>query len=209
MEKKITIAEEVRCIKRSFRLMMNGVTSMSMREKGANYKLNWGATLAMLKNKANEIGNNYELAIALWKENVRECKILAIMIMPHNMMTSKLADEWMEQSLTQEIVELSSFYLYQYIDDASLKAIQWISSENELYQVAGYNILSRLFMNNHTLNEEETARFITQLVKALQEGTFMVKKTAFLCLQHFSDLGNEFEDKIKVVHNQLNSFFFN
>jgi hypothetical protein len=208
MEKEITIAEEVRCIKRSFRLMMNGVTSMSMREKGANYKLNWGATLAMLKNKANEIGNNYELAIALWKENVRECKILAIMIMPHNMMTSKLADEWMEQSLTQEIVELSSFYLYQYIDDAKLKAVEWISSENELYQVAGYNILSRLFMNNTILNEDEVIRFITMLAKALQEGSFMVRKAAFLCSQHFSDLGSEFEDKIKVVHNQLNLDFF-
>ena len=76
------INEKVKEIKRSFRLMMDGVASQSMREKGLNYHVNWGASIPMLKQKAAEIGKDYNLSIALWKENVRECKILATMIMP-------------------------------------------------------------------------------------------------------------------------------
>ena len=74
--------QQIKEIKQSFRLMMDGMVAASMRNKGVDYKLNWGATLPRLKAKADEIGQNYDLAIALWKENVRECKILATMLMP-------------------------------------------------------------------------------------------------------------------------------
>ena len=49
------INEKVKEIKRSFRLMMDGVASQSMREKGLNYHVNWGASIPMLKQKAAEI----------------------------------------------------------------------------------------------------------------------------------------------------------
>ena len=41
--------EKVREIKRSFRQLMNGVTSQSMREKGLSYKINWGVAYTDLK----------------------------------------------------------------------------------------------------------------------------------------------------------------
>ena len=81
------IDERIKEIKQSFRQMMDGAVAQSMREKGVDYKLNWGATLPRLKEMAEEIKGEpnmstddcYHLAIALWKENVRECKILATM----------------------------------------------------------------------------------------------------------------------------------
>lgn len=45
-------SEQVKQIKRSFRLFMNGVTAASMRSKGLNYKINWGVQLPDLKRMA-------------------------------------------------------------------------------------------------------------------------------------------------------------
>ncbi len=93
------IHDVVNEIKQSFRLMMDGAVAQSMRDKGLNYHLNWGATLPRLQAKAEEIrllvigsrllvndsslptlhSSLYDLSIALYKENVRECKILASM----------------------------------------------------------------------------------------------------------------------------------
>ena len=81
------INSQVKDIKQSFRQMMDGAIAKSMRDKGVGYKLNWGATLPRLREMADELVNvqcpiahdRYDLAIALWKENVRECKILATM----------------------------------------------------------------------------------------------------------------------------------
>ena len=40
---------KLRKIKQSFRLYMNGNASRSMREKGVEYKLNWGVPIPTLK----------------------------------------------------------------------------------------------------------------------------------------------------------------
>ena len=57
------IQSQVKEIKQSFRQMMDGAVAQSMRNKGVDYKLNWGATLPRLREKADEIGKNYDLAI--------------------------------------------------------------------------------------------------------------------------------------------------
>ena len=116
------INQQIKEIKQSFRQMMDGMVATSMRQKGLQYKLNWGATLPRLKAKADEIGKNYDLAVALWKENVRECKILATMLMPADEVLPEVIDIWMEQTDCQEIAEQASFNLYQYLPYAADKA---------------------------------------------------------------------------------------
>ena len=138
--------QQIKEIKQSFRLMMDGMVAASMRNKGVDYKLNWGATLPRLRDKAEEYGKNYDLAIALWKENVRECKLLATMIMPADEVLPEVIDIWMEQIETQEIAEQAAFNLFQYLPFAADKAYTWIASDKELYQLCGFHILSRLFM---------------------------------------------------------------
>ena len=94
--------EKIKQIKQSFHLYMNGVAAQSMREKGADYKVNWGIDLLSLRKIAKDYGKDYDLAIALWKENSRECKILATYIMPSEKMLADVADIWLEQIPTQE-----------------------------------------------------------------------------------------------------------
>ena len=43
------INSQVKEIKQSFRQMMDGSVAKSMRDKGVEYKLNWGATLPRLQ----------------------------------------------------------------------------------------------------------------------------------------------------------------
>ena len=49
------LQEKLKEIKQSLRLYMNGVTAQSLREKGLNYHLNWGASLQHLQEMAAEI----------------------------------------------------------------------------------------------------------------------------------------------------------
>jgi hypothetical protein len=185
--------QQIKEIKQSFRLMMDGMVAASMRNKGVDYKLNWGATLPRLEAKAEEIGKNYDLAIALWKENVRECKILATMIMPPDEMLPEVADIWMEQTSTQEIAEQAAFNLYQHLPYAPEKAYRWIASDNELYQLCGFHILSRIFMRGETPNERGINELIDQAIAAIQGSGLGVRKVAMNCLQRFSELGLVYE----------------
>ncbi|MBR6194222.1 MAG: DNA alkylation repair protein [Prevotella sp.] len=181
--------EKIKEIKQSFRLMMDGSVAQSMRDKGVDYHLNWGVTLPRLREKADEIGKNYDLAIALWKENVRECKILATMIMPPDVILPEVVDIWMEQTETVEIAEQASMNLYQYLPYAPMKAFEWMASDKDLYQLCGFHVLSRLFMNGQEPNERGINEFLDQAQVALQSQNVTVRKAALNSLNRFADLG--------------------
>lgn len=193
----MTIQEQVKEIKQSFRLLMDGKTAQSMREKGVQYKLNWGASIPMLREKAEEIRNDwdrpYDLAIALWKEDVRECKILATMLMPANEVLPEVIDIWMEQMPSQEMAEQASFNLFQHLPFAARKAYEWMASDKELYQLCGFLVLTRLFMNGQEPNERGINEYIDQLVAALQGSSLAVRKAAMQSVQRFSELGLVYE----------------
>lgn len=186
------IHQKVKDIKQSFRLTMDGATAQSMRDKGLDYKLNWGTTLPRLKEMAHDLkagtDDNYDLAIALWKEDVRECKILATMLMPAEKMPPEVADIWMEQTTHLEIAEQAAFNLYQHLPYAADKAFQWLASENDLTQICGYHTLSRLFRRQMEPNERGINEFIDQAISALKSNNIHLKKAAMASLQHFAGL---------------------
>ena len=202
------INQQIKEIKQSFRQMMDGMVATSMRQKGLQYKLNWGATLPRLKAKADEIGKNYDLAIALWKENVRECRILATMLMPPDEVLPEVIDIWMEQIDCQEIAEQASFNLYQYLPYAADKAYTWMASDKELYQLCGFHILSRLFMNGQEPNERGINEFIDQALSALEGNSLMVKKAAMNAMMRFAELGLVYERLAKSALKRANLEFF-
>ena len=201
------VNSQVKAIKQAFRLMMDGAVAQSMRQKGLDYHLNWGATLPRLREMADEYGKNYELAIALWKENVRECKILATMIMPAEKVLPEVIDIWMEQTPTTEIAEQAAFNLYQYLPYAPEKAYTWIASDRELCQLCGFHILSRLFMNGQEPNERGINEFIDQALAALQGESMIVRKAAMMAMQRFANLGLVYQRLAKNAIKTINLDF--
>jgi len=212
------INDIVKEIKQSFRQMMDGSVAQSMRDKGLNYHLNWGATLPRLKAKAEEIKamfnvsclmfNVYDLAIALWKENIRECKILATMLMPPERMLPEVCDIWMEQMPSQEIAEQAAFNLWQYLPYAPEKAYQWIACDQEYYQLCGFHVLSRLFMNGQEPNERGINEYMDQALSAIQGPYMSVRKAAMQSMVHFAELGLVYERMAKSAMKSINLEFF-
>ena len=188
---------DIKEIKQSFRLMMNGVTAQSMRDKGSDYHVNWGAPLPMLRAKAKEIGKDYHLAIELWKEDVRECKILATMVMPAEEMPAEVVDIWMEQTRTQEMAEMASFNLYRFLPFAADKAYQWIASDKALYQLCGFSVLGRLFMEGREPNERGINEFLDQAATAIHSDSVAVRKAVVNSVLHFAELGLVYERMAK------------
>lgn len=181
-------------IKRSFRLLMNGPVSQSMREKGMDYKLNWGVSLPHLQEMAREYGKDRDLAIALWKEDIRECKILATLIMPANEMPRELVDVWMEQLHGQEMAEMLSFHLLQHLDFAPALAYEWMASDKDLYQLTAYHLLSRLFLRGQEPNERGINEFLDQAAVALQSDNLGLRHAAANCVTRFASLNNTYLD---------------
>lgn len=145
--------EIVRQIRKKLRLAMNGVVSTSMREKGIDYKINFGVSLPRLKTMATEFAPSAELASRLWKENVRELKILATLLYPASEFTAEQADEWVRQINNTELVEQFCMNLMQNTTFAKEVALRWIDASEEFVKLAGFILLTRLFMLKQDIDE--------------------------------------------------------
>lgn len=187
------INETHRQIKQSYRLLMNGVTAQSLREKGLDYHLNWGANLLHLREMAAEYEPSYDLALALWKDNIRESKILASMLMPPEEFPYDLAMLWIEQTLTQEIAEITAKNLYSKLFYAKDLALQLIAQPSLMLQLHGYCIMGSI----SELNDSEINEFLDQAISVLQEpvkeGNLPVKHAAMNAIRHFAYIDDEHE----------------
>ncbi len=191
MNENIKADDRVGEIKRSFRLIMNGVVAQSMREKGLHYRLNWGVDLPALKEISKKYGKDYGLAIALWKENIRECKILATLIMPAEEMRPEDVDAWISQTETVEIAEQASMNLYQYIPFVKNESLKWIASEDELRQLCGFHVLSRMFMKGFVPEKQVADEFLARAMSAICSKSLTVGKAAFASVVRFAGLNEQ------------------
>ena len=196
---KEEIESKIKELKRGFRLVMNGPASQSMREKGLDYRLNWGVPFIQLKQMAADLPHDYDFAIALWKEDIRECKILATLLMPHDKMPEEVAEIWMEQTHSQEMAEMQALNLYQYVSYAPKLAYRWMALDDTVKEICAYDILGRLFMKGQEPNERGINEFIDQAVTALKSPSAGLRHAAMNALTRFADLGLVFERLAKAA----------
>lgn len=183
--------EQLKDIKTQFRLAMNGAVSASMRRKGMDYRINFGIELPRLKEIAARYPKDHRLAQALWKEEVRESKILAALLQPVESFIPELADIWVEEMCHPEIAALTCMNLFQYLPYASGKAFEWIADERPYFQACGYYILAHLFAKGKVLNERSEDEYLDQAAAAVQSPPSLAQRAAWASLQKFVQGGAE------------------
>ena len=200
--------ENIRQIKKTFRLFMNGVTSRSMREKGLEYRVNWGIPLAQLKEIASGYDKSFNLASELWKDDVRECKILATMLMPADKMTHGLAEDWIKHTSSMEIAEMCALNLFQNLEDAHLLALRWLSSDNLMVRICAYHVLCRLIMKGFKPDDNQAGQILNSIHEALSGNNTALKHASVTCLTRFISISDGYSAMADSVLADLKTDIF-
>ncbi len=174
---------------------MNGITSRSMRDKGLSYKINFGVELPRLREMAKEWPVSYELAAALWKEDIRECRLLAAMLMPPGDFPEELADLWIEQMRFSEEAECTVLHLFSRLPYASSAAFRWIASDIPMQRLCGWLLLSRLFMTGAQPSPRDADEFLDHAHAELTGTHAALAHAARNAVLRFMALGEE-EDRL-------------
>ncbi|KAA6336495.1 hypothetical protein EZS27_015352 [termite gut metagenome] len=190
----MTLDEQLKDIKTQFRLFMNGVVSQSMREKGLNYKLNFGIELPRLKAIATAHEKSHKLAQTLWKEDIRESKILAGLLQPIDSFFPEIADIWVGDIRNIEIAEFTCMNLFQHLPYAPAKSFQWIADEREYVQTCGFLTIARLLSQKGDMTERTSDQFVDQALCAVHSDKYHVRNAAILAIRTF------------VAHSEANAF---
>ena len=181
----MTVNSQLKEIKTQLRLSMNGSASTIMRERGLKYKLNFGVELPRIKQIASQFDKDHDLAQALWKEDIRECKILAGLLQPIDTFFPEIMDIWIEAMSTVEIAEMTCMHLFQHLPYAPQKSLQLIANEGEYQQICGYLTIARLLTKKNDMTERAENELLDQAVVSFLGGSFAVRKAVMTALKKY------------------------
>ncbi|MBQ9284726.1 MAG: DNA alkylation repair protein [Bacteroidaceae bacterium] len=172
------VDEAIQAIKTDLRAAMNGVAAKSFRQSGTAYRLVYGVELPRLRSIAAEYKADRRLALALWNDNIRETRMLAVMLFPIEEFDADMADLWAE-ALRRDEAELAGLLVMDLLAAApyaSEKAFRWMADEREVLQLCGFLLMTRLFMQGAELSQTAEAEFLDQATATLPTDYLPLRK---------------------------------
>ena len=125
------------------RKQMNGAVADAMFYYGTRYGLNYGVSLPTVREIVAEAGKDHELALYLFKQQVRELKLAALHIADAEQISSATSSSWADGITTSELAEEAAFAMLSHCPSLNEIYDKWVKSENEFATYAALMALSR------------------------------------------------------------------
>jgi len=126
------------------KLLRNGDIADAMKRTGAEYKMNWGVSLVILRQIAKEFQPDHVLALKLWNKQWRETMILATLLDEPQKVTEEQMDFWTKSFENNETAEIASTHLWVKSKFAFAKALEWCRGKKHLVRFTGIHLIGRL-----------------------------------------------------------------
>lgn len=125
------------------RKQMNGAVLDTLRYYGSDYGLNYGVAIHSLRETARKTGRDDGFARFLYRQQVRELRIIALWIAEPERTTSADFPFWAAGIINSEVAEQAAHALLSQIDDIDALLAGWCASENALLAYAALLAASR------------------------------------------------------------------
>lgn len=139
--KELELRERVRRVKEMLRLSMDGITAQRLR--GLGYKLVFGVTYPRLKELAEKIQPDSDLAMNLWNLHQRETMILATILMEEPIDEERVSF-LIKDAFNEEIAEYLCRNLLTRLENP-WKIIE-SNKEGDYFEYIKYSLASRLLL---------------------------------------------------------------
>ena len=202
------LRDELREIRNQLRLAMNGAISASMRAKGIHYKLNFGVPLPEIKQIAATHEPGSELAAALWKEDIREFKILASFLQPADDFPPEEAANWVKEIPYPEIAEQCSRNLFcklPYVGDFLLCNLS--NREDTYGRTVAFLVYAELFKEKREVSAPVKEAFLRESMRTVASpgfaASFIERQVAVKAMKFY---GRQSEKQAERILADLGSF---
>jgi len=176
---------------------MDGVTAASMRAKGVGYRMNFGVDIPRLKQIAAKYAPDKVLAEIMWKEDVRELKILATMLFPVVHFSREDAGRWVQGTANQEIREQVCKNLFQELTYADELVQEWIENEDETIRATGYWLFARLcIIRSESVVRVRFERLLERAKADLKSESLLLRQSALNTLKFFGRISPDNAERV-------------
>jgi len=147
-----------------------------MESYGIRTKTIYGVRVPDLRSLAKNIGKDHAMAIALWEENSRETRILASMVDDPKLVSVKQMEWWVGEFDNWEVCDQCIMNLFEKMDNAWNKALEWAEREEEFQKRAGFVMMARLAVSDKKAVDDRFLQFFPLILKHSFDDRVYVKK---------------------------------
>lgn len=171
---------------------MNGAVSSSMRDKGIDYRMNFGVGIPRIYQISEKYKQDKELAETLWNDDVRELKILATLLYPINQFNKELAMSWIVEINDQELREQLCKNLLQNLIYANELVEESIKNSIDYIRSTGYWLFARLCITKaDTLEKINSDELLHNAISDLDSQSMLLRQAALNALKYYGRISDE------------------
>jgi len=181
-------------IKQRIVLSMNGVTSDSMKEKGVNYKINYGVSLPTLREIAALYTPSVDLSNRLWLLGWRETLILSILLQPVASVTAEKVLERVKATSEKEIIDAMCLFLLSKLSFRSQLPAILLAENDRNCNVAAFMLSARIYQQ---LNATAVDLIIENGIKMSESDDYELYKSIAICFGRLCRINNQRAEQLK------------
>ncbi len=155
----------------------DGEIAETLKFRGLHYNMIYGVSSNILYGYAKTVEKNQELALALWKEDFREAKLLAFMVANPETINNQELDTMVHGCVNHEMVEIGALHLFSKVPNAIQKSYEWAQSEEEYVKMTAYMMISHLAIRLKNVKFSDLAKFLPLYERDFTHGSYFVRKT--------------------------------
>ena len=156
----MNLAEEYSHLLKKIKALQNGPVADSLVQLGGAFCLNFGLSVDQIKGLSLPYKKNNPFAWYLWDKDVREAKLIALMIFDINKLSRKETDNMVYSFYGPEMVEQAVINLLVNRHDALTLIEDYCQNESEFVKMTGYSLMARLSIKQPGITNEEFEDFL-------------------------------------------------
>ena len=177
----------------AMRKQMNGAVADAMYYYGADYGLNYGVSLPTVRQIAGEVEKNHDLALYLYKQQVRELRLAALHIAKAEEITAEEIGIWTEGVVNSEVAEEMAFILLPHTSILPEIFRAWSASESEFCAYAALMAAAR----SELAKQSEVIRGVTSIIERFPSSRIIAQGAVALLAAAYNN--EELRGEVKSV----------
>ncbi len=195
---------EFKKLRRQIRINENGSIAELMINMGIKHKLNYGVSVTKLKQLANAYLNNNEFAQFLWEKDIRDTRLISLMILDTQTISPAEIDIYVNTFVSGEEVEQACMHSLYKLPFAIDKVTEYSKQKGEFAKMTAYVLLARLSQMQPDIQDSEFRKFFDRLILDSNTDSVHVKKAISRALRMIARR-KSLKNEVMEICNRLES----
>jgi 3-methyladenine DNA glycosylase AlkD len=165
----------------------------------------FGIPVGTLRKYAKSLGRDHELALALWKTDKYEARMLSCFLGEVESLTPAQMDEWCKSFDNWAICDTACFHLFDRSPQAWKKVEQWGRKDDEFVKRAAFALLASLSVHDKQSGDAPFLKALVLVERAAEDERNFVKKSVNWALRSVGKRSGRLNDAAVKLSRKLST----